>query len=236
MVSSLANAPSGLKLGQLIRGDGDEAKKEIRRLFNNRLRRPVAASIGTLPKRLKVVSVYVYGTQIRALLDSGAILNVMNASVASELSLSPKPTSTNITVANGQKTTCLGSIEDVPISFNGTFTSLNFLVVEGSSVDILIGYPTPEELQACIHLGHQSVGMLIGNKTVNLSLEFDQVSLIAAGSETASEYFTSDIESFASKRLSEEETSVIAIFDDDPFELDLTLDGAMEQDDEIGPP
>ena len=88
VVSSLANAPSGLKFGQMIRGDGDEAKKEIRRLFNSRPRRPVAASIGTLPKRLKVVSVQVFGTQMRALLDSGAISNVMNASVASKLSLS----------------------------------------------------------------------------------------------------------------------------------------------------
>ena len=53
VVSSLANAPSGLTFGQLIRGDGDEAKKEIHRLFNSHPRRPVAASIGTLPKRLK---------------------------------------------------------------------------------------------------------------------------------------------------------------------------------------
>ena len=166
MVSSLANAPDGLTFGQLIRGDGEEAKKEICRLFNSRPRRLVAASIGTLPKRLKVVAVQVYGTQMRALLESGSIPNVMNASVASKLSLSPKPTSTKITVANGQKTTCLGSIEDVPVSFNGTVTSLNFLVVAGSPVDILIGYPTLEELQACIDLGHQSARMVIGNKTV----------------------------------------------------------------------
>ena len=178
-VSSLANSPSGQTFGQLIRGDGDE--KEKRRLFNSRPRRPVAASIGTLPKRLKVVSVQVYGTKMRALLDSGAIPIVMNASVASKLSPSPKPTSKKNTVANGQKTTCLGSIEDVPVSFNGTVTSLNVLVVEGSPVDILIGYLTLQELQAFIDLCHQSVRMVIGNKTVKTSLEFDQVSPIVSG-------------------------------------------------------
>ena len=68
-VSSLANAPFCLTFGHLIGGDGDEAKKEIRRLFNGRPRRPAAAWIGTLPKRLDVVSVQVYGAQTRALLD-----------------------------------------------------------------------------------------------------------------------------------------------------------------------
>ena len=224
VVSSLADAPSGFTFGQLIRGDGDEAKKQIRRLFNSRPRCPVAASIGTLPKRLKVVSVQIYGTHMRALLDSGAIPNVMNASVASKLSLSPKPTSTKITVAIGHKTTCLGSIEDVPVLFNGTVPSLNFLVVAGSPLDILIGYPTMEELQACIDLSHQSDRVVIGNKTVKMSLEFVQVSPNVAGSETDSEDFTFDVDSFASERSSEEETYVVAILGDDPFELDLTLD------------
>ena len=231
VVSSHANAPS-----RLIRGDGDEDKKEIRRLFNSRPRRPVAASIGTLPKRLKVVSVQVYGTQMRALLDSGSILNVMNASVALKLSLSPKPTSMMITVSNGQKTTCLGSIQDVPVSFNGTVTSLNVIVVAGSPVDMLIGYPTLEELQACIDLDHQSVRVVLGNKTVKTSLEFDQVRLIVAGSETDSEDLTSYVESFASERSSEEEPYVVTILGDDPFELDLTLDGAMVKDDKVDSP
>ena len=105
---------------------------------------------------------------MRAWLNSRGIPNVRNASVASKLSLSPKPTSTKITVANGQKTTCLGSIEDVSVLFNGTVNSLNVLVVEGSPVDILIGNPTLEELQACIDLGHQSLRMVIRNKTVKI--------------------------------------------------------------------
>ena len=121
----------------------------------------------------------------------------------------------------------------MPVSFNGTVTSLNVLVVTGSPVDILIRYPTLEELQACIDLGHQSVRMVIRNKIVKMSLEFDQVSPIVAGSETNSEDFTSDVESFASESSSEEDTYVVAILGDDPCNLNLTLDRAMEVDHEV---
>ena len=128
VVSSLTNAPPRLVVGQVIRGAGEEAEKEICSLFNSRSTGPVAVSIGPLPKRMKVVSVQVYGTQIRALLDSGAIPNLMNASVASKLSVSPYPTSTNITVATGQTTTCLGFIEEVLLQFNGTVTSVSMFI------------------------------------------------------------------------------------------------------------
>lgn len=64
---------------------------------------------------------------------------------------------------------------------NGTVTSLNFLLVERSLVDISIGYPTLEELQPFIGLGHRSIGMVIGNNTVKMSLEFDQVISTVAG-------------------------------------------------------
>ena len=160
---SAANAPSEFKFGQMIRVDGDEAKKVICRLLNSRARRPVVASIGTFPKRLKVVSVEVYGTQMRALLDSVAIPNATNASVAWTLSLYPKVTWTKIAVANGQKKTCVGSTEEFNISFNVYVTLLNSLVGEGAPIYILIAYPTLEELEDCIDLSQQSVKM-IGNK------------------------------------------------------------------------
>ena len=110
VVSSLVNAPLGSKFGQLVGVDGEEAKKGIRRLFISHTRRPVPASIVTLPKLLKVVSVHVYGTQMITLLNSGAIPKVINASVATKLSLSPKPTSTRLRLPMG-KATCLGSIK-----------------------------------------------------------------------------------------------------------------------------
>lgn len=93
--------------------------------FTSRLKRPVAAAIGIFPKRLKVVSVRVDGTKMTIMLDSGAIHNVLNASVASRLSLSPEKTSTMITIANGQKKSCLGAIENMPVFFNGRITSLD---------------------------------------------------------------------------------------------------------------
>ena len=71
---------------------------------------------------------------------------------------------------------------------------------------------------------------------MKMSLEFDQVCPIVAGSETDSEHITSDVESSASESSSEEETYVVAILCGGPFELYLTLDGAMEEDDEVYPP
>ena len=68
---------------------------------------------------------------------------------------------------------------------------------------------------------------------MKMSLEFDHVSPIVAGTETDSEDFTSDVESFASESSSEEETYVVAILGDDPCKLNLTLDRAMEEDDEV---
>ena len=92
---------------------------------------------------------------------------------------------------------------------------------------------TPVHDKAGIDLGHEPVRMVIGNKTVKISLEFDQVSPIVAGSETDIEDFTSDVESFSSESSLEKETYVVAILGDEVFELDLTLDGAMEEDDEV---
>lgn len=65
----------------MIRGDGDEAMKEIRSFFNSRHTCPVFAATRTLQKRLKIVSVNVFGIAMGALPGSEAILNVMNRSV-----------------------------------------------------------------------------------------------------------------------------------------------------------
>ena len=67
VVAELANAPAGLTFGQLMRGDAEEAKKEIRRLLaGSNTRKSVAASASVTPRRLKVVAVRVFGTDVQA--------------------------------------------------------------------------------------------------------------------------------------------------------------------------
>ena len=72
--------------------------------------------------------------------------------------------------------------------------------------------------------------MVSRNKTVETSWESDQVSPIVAGSETDSEDFTSDVESFALVSSSEEETYVFVILRNSPFEPKLNPVGAMDED------
>ena len=72
--------------------------------------------------------------------------------------------------------------------------------------------------------------MVIGNKTVERSLAFDQESPIVAGSDTDSEDFISDGDSFASESSSEEETYGVAILRDDLFDSEMNRDGAIDGD------
>lgn len=65
--------------------------------------------------------------------------------------------------------------------------------------------------------------MVIGDKTVKMRLEFDQVSPNFARFDTDSEDFTSDIELIPSESSSDEETYVVAVLRDGPFEPDLRL-------------
>lgn len=103
VVLSIANASARITFRKLIRGDSDEAKKEFRRLFSTRPSRMVATSV-------KVFSLRVFRTETKALLVSSVIPNVMKSTNASPLSVTPTPTNTKITVANGQKSTCIGSL------------------------------------------------------------------------------------------------------------------------------
>lgn len=70
----------------------------------------------------------------------------MSTDMAALLSLVLEPASTKITVANGQKATCRGTLRTVPARFGESGIKLNFLVVDESPVDLLIGHPTMEEL------------------------------------------------------------------------------------------
>ena len=69
------------------------------------------AAQGGLPgeevrKKLKVVCASVYGTEVRTLLDSGAVPNVLTPAVCEALHIKPKVTRLRVTVADGH-TACL---------------------------------------------------------------------------------------------------------------------------------
>lgn len=82
VVSKLANTNFGLTFGQLLRGDVDGATKVMQRLLGkkNMPRGAVVSDLG--PRLLRFVQVKVYGTEVWALLDSGAVPDVMSAELS----------------------------------------------------------------------------------------------------------------------------------------------------------
>lgn len=101
-----------------------------------------------------MAAVKIYGTESNDLLGSAEISYAMKSKIAARLLLISERTATKLTVANGQKTTGREALMDVQIILGESVASPNFLIVDLSSVDVLIGYPTTEELQACLDLGH----------------------------------------------------------------------------------
>ena len=139
-MSELANAPSGLTFGQLVREDAEGARKEMKRLLSRRLGRSrgFAGHMDVVQRRLHVVTVQCYGTDAQALLDSGAVPNIMSPHRMKRLSLTPDITKKHINVADGKSSPCVGLLGQVPFSFGGLVNKMDFLVVTGTPYDMIM--------------------------------------------------------------------------------------------------
>lgn len=115
----------------------------------------------------------VYGTEVWTLLYSGGVPDVMSVELARRLYLSPQYTSKRIMVANGESSSCVGSLLDEPTIFGEQAVKLDFLVVNKSPFDLIIGLQTLTAMCARIDFGAQSVLVNIGSEEVVLSLEPD---------------------------------------------------------------
>lgn len=238
VVSELANAPSGLTFGQLVRGDAESARKEINRLLTKKVRRGrgFAGHAETRPRRLRLVTVQVYGSDAQALLDSGAVPNIVSPQLVKRLSLTPEATTKHITVANGKNASCIGALHQIPVSFGGLVSKMDFLVVSGAPYDVIIGLPSLEELQTCMDLGQQHVEVTVDDQKARLGLEMDDGRKLV-DSSTESEDFTSDSDAIPEDS-TEEDEFVLALHEQAPFEPDLALegDGSNEEDPYVGVP
>lgn len=92
--SELANANTGLKFGQLIRGEVDKAQANVKRLLirGARIRCNAVAAVPTVPnirpRRLKVVQIEVHRLPTETLLDSGTVADLMSEKLCKKLNLS----------------------------------------------------------------------------------------------------------------------------------------------------
>lgn len=143
VLSELANASCGLTFGQLLRGDANAASSSPQR-FLSRTGRAVnrAAVTRTGSHRLKIVAANVYGTDTQFICDSGSIQNVMSASLARSLSITPEPTDRGVSILDGKRSDSVrGFTENVPVSFDDLSFLITFLVVAEFPYDILVGLP-----------------------------------------------------------------------------------------------
>lgn len=78
-MKGLANPPTGFTFSQLVRRDAGNAETESKRILEGRATRKVSvAQMLRTARRLKFVPIKVHGQAAAALLDSGAVPNVMS--------------------------------------------------------------------------------------------------------------------------------------------------------------
>lgn len=191
----LVKAASGLTFGQLFRGDAEVARKQIDRLFSGKP--SVKVSLTTEKKvrgvtALKTVQLTAYDTGMRALLYSGAVPNVISKEAADKIGVQLEDTKRAIMGITGHKTPVLGLLKEVPINIGGRTTNLDFLVMAGSSYNLIISDPDMEALHGVLDFGNRTASFTIDGETVQVPLEPDYIREDAGKkTDTDSEDFTS---------------------------------------------
>lgn len=95
---------------------------------------------------MRVVEERVNSTAVHALLDTGALPNIMTEHLSQRLNLTPGRTNRHITVAGNGKREVIGELRGVPIKLGDLTVPLNFLVLADTPFEVIIGLPTMEAL------------------------------------------------------------------------------------------
>ncbi len=103
---------------------------------------------GVPMSRHLLLQVQVYSESSMALFDSGAIPNVMSHKMVRKLHLRMQPTYSSIKAANCASKKCMGTLNEVPIIMGELAIPMDFLALEETPYDILIGLPTMIQLRA----------------------------------------------------------------------------------------
>lgn len=210
VVSALTNAASGLSFGQILQGEVFRVQKELRKLFgkNTSRRKEILTKRSERKSReiLKVCPLTVHGQGVYSLLNTGAVPNLISTSLAKQLGLTFSYTKETITLADGTMTICHGAVRNIPVVFGELKTKMNFLVVDGVPIGVLIGIPEMEKLNKHIDLGGQYVELTIGRKSVRVGLELDHTINKVQEDESEDENLTTDSSTTSSADVSENES------------------------------
>ncbi len=154
LINNLALAQAGMPFGCIARGDIYFAKNELQRIVPGKVgwaNENFAGKdevLGVSTSRHLLVRVEVYSESSIALFDSGAIPNVIFHKMMKKLHLRMQPKNRSIKVANCASEKCVGTLNEVPISLGELVVPMDFLVLEETPYDILIGLPTMIQLRA----------------------------------------------------------------------------------------
>lgn len=123
-----------------------------------------------------------------ALLDTGAVPNLMSWDLCKKIALSPTATDHLVTVADGAVGHVFGCVGEVLVLCGSLVVRLNFLVVHNEPFYAIIGSQTVESLQENLEFGRQQVTLTVGKREVLLSL-FGEPPVLD-GTRTDSDNFT----------------------------------------------
>lgn len=209
----LANASPELHCGQIVRGDANDENKEIHRLISRKsnFRRPIVRTVSKQPRRLNAVPVMIHETKAEALLDYEAVPNHISSKLCDGLALDPKPTTRKTNVASGQSAVCKRILYDISISFRDVSVSLEFHVIDGLHLDIIVVYTTTESLQTIFDIWTQHMKMKIDTKRVKPAFDYACVERSdEEGFQTDSYVFTSHFDAgIRSHTASEDEEPLV---------------------------
>ena len=83
-----------------------------------------------------------------------------------------EPSEATIRVANGDTTTSVGEVRNLPVVFDDMVVPLDFIILENSVFGMILGNPTLENMKMCYDLSKQEVSLSHGNLAVRLPLKY----------------------------------------------------------------
>lgn len=175
----------------MFRGDADRAQKNLRKAIKDQsVRKNVVVPLTSAPKRLIIVIVQIHGHQTQALLDSGAVPNLLSTDIRDRMGTEMKDSLKKLTVANGDVSGTVGSVTELRVGFDQFQVLLSFLAIDNPSFEVIIGLLTLKTLQAGIHLGTQTVTVRCDQEEIKLCLDYELSHNLRAEAGTDSKKFT----------------------------------------------
>ena len=174
VIQAFAHAPTNLTFGQLLRGDAVHPRNQLRRVLAKprRQKMAMAAAPTKIPRKHQLLPVTIYGHRARALLDTGAVPNLMSAQFAERLGVHVERSRQSIRVANGDVVDRVGVVKKVPVIFDDLVVPLNFLVLENAMYEVLLGMYSLTALKARFDLVKQEFTLEYDGNIVTIPLEY----------------------------------------------------------------